>query len=255
LARGQEGKTAVISGGSAGIGQACAIRLAEDGVQVVIADRQQADETLRRIEDAGGRAVAIRCDVSDPAEVAALRQEVEASCGRCDILVNNAGIYPMQSFDEITFDDWRRVLAVNLDSMFLMTKAFVGFMQQQRWGRIVNFASDTVSLAVPGFAHYMASKAGVIGLTRALASEFGAYGITANAIAPGQTRTPGTLGRQEIPGGMSQDEFFDVVANMQAIKRVGLVSDLVGTVSFLTSDDAGFVTGQTIFVDGGLVRA
>jgi NAD(P)-dependent dehydrogenase (short-subunit alcohol dehydrogenase family) len=255
VARGHQGKTAVVSGAASGIGQACAVRLAEDGVQIVIADRQPAHETLRLIEGVGGRATAMLCDVSDPADVAALRQRVETSGGRCDILVNNAGIYPMQNFDAIDFDDWRRVLAVNLDSMFLMTKAFVSGMQQRRWGRIVNFASDTVSLAVPGFAHYMASKAGVIGLTRALASEFGEHGITANAIAPGQTRTPGTLGRREIPGGMSQDEFFDVVANMQSIKRVGLVSDLVGTLSFLTSDDAAFVTGQTIFVDGGLVRA
>jgi NAD(P)-dependent dehydrogenase (short-subunit alcohol dehydrogenase family) len=255
VARKHEGRVAVVSGAASGIGQACAVRLAEDGLQVVIADRAAADETVRLIEGIGGRAAAIRCDVSDPASVAALSREVDSSCGRCDVLVNNAGIYPMQSFDEITFDDWRRVLSVNLDSMFLTTKAFVGGMRQRRWGRIINVASDTVSLAVPGFAHYMASKAGVIGLTRALATELGEQGITANAIAPGQTRTPGTLGRSTIPGGMSQDEFFDVVANMQAIKRVGLVSDLVGTLSFLASDDAAFVTGQTIFLDGGLVRA
>jgi NAD(P)-dependent dehydrogenase (short-subunit alcohol dehydrogenase family) len=251
MARGHQGKTAVISGASSGIGQAAAVRLAEEGVRIVIADLAPADETLRLIESVGGTATAILCDVSDPAGVAALGRQV----GQCDILVNNAGIYPMQRFAEISFADWRRVLSVNLDSMFLMTKEFVGGMQQRRWGRIVNFASDTVSLAVPGFAHYMASKAGVIGLTRALASELGEHGITANAIAPGQTRTPGTLGRRVIPGGMSQDEFFEVVASMQAIKRVGTVADLVGTVSFLTGDDAAFVTGQTIFVDGGLVRA
>jgi NAD(P)-dependent dehydrogenase (short-subunit alcohol dehydrogenase family) len=255
MAKKHQGRTAVVSGASAGIGQASAVRLAEDGLRIVIADRDKADETLRLIEGVGGQGAAIRCDVSDPASVAALSREVESRCGGCDVLVNNAGIYPMQFFDEITFDDWRRVLSVNLDSMFLTAKAFVGCMRLRRWGRIINLASDTVSLAVPGFTHYMASKAGVIGLTRALASELGEHGITANAIAPGQMRTPGTLGRSKIPGGMSQDEFFDVVANMQSIKRVGLVSDLVGTVSFLASDDAAFVTGQTIFVDGGLVRA
>jgi NAD(P)-dependent dehydrogenase (short-subunit alcohol dehydrogenase family) len=250
-----QGRTAIISGASAGIGQASAVRLAQEGAQIVIADRDKADKTLRLIEDVGGRATAIQCDVSDPASVAALKQEVERSGAHCDILINNAGIYPMQSFDEITFDDWRRVLSVNLDSMFLMTKAFADGMRQRRWGRIVNMASDTVSLVVPGFTHYIASKSGVIGLTRALATELGQDGITANAIAPGQTRTPGTEGRKEIPGGMSQEEFFGVIANMQAIKRVETVSDLVGVVSFLASDDAVFVTGQTIFVNGGLVRA
>jgi NAD(P)-dependent dehydrogenase (short-subunit alcohol dehydrogenase family) len=255
LARGHHGRVAVVSGGSFGIGQACAVRLAEDGAQIVIADSQPADQTMRLIEGVGGQPLAVACDVSHERDVADLGRQVEARFGRCDILVNNAGIYPMQPFTEISFEDWRRVLAVNLDSRFLMSKAFVGGMRERRWGRIVNFASDTVSLMVPGFAHYMASKAGVIGLTRALASEFGEDGITANAIAPGQTNTPGTRGRRQIPGGMSQDAFFESVANMQAIKRVGQVADLVGTVSFLTSDDAAFVTGQTIFVDGGLVRA
>jgi NAD(P)-dependent dehydrogenase (short-subunit alcohol dehydrogenase family) len=250
-----EGKTAVISGAASGIGQASAVRLAEEGAQIVIADRDSAEKTLQLIEGVGGKAKGIRCDISDPASVAALKGEVEKHGGRCDILVNNAGIYPMQSFDEITFEDWRRVLSVNLDSMFLMTKAFAGGMRARRWGRIVNIASDTVSLVVPGFTHYIASKAGVIGFTRALATEFGEDGVTANAIAPGQTRTVGTESRKEIPGGMSQEDFFHVIANMQAIKRVETVADLVGVVSFLASDDAVFVTGQTLFVNGGLTRS
>ena len=107
---------------------------------------------------------------------------------------------------------------------------------------------------MPGFTHYIASKAGVIGLTRALATEFGQDGVTANAIAPGQTRTPGTESRKTVPGGMSQQEFFHAIANTQAIKRVETVADLVGVVSFLASDDAAFVTAQTIYVNGGLVR-
>ncbi len=255
MAKKHEGRTAIVSGAASGIGQAAAVRLAQEGAQIVVADRDDADATLRLVAAAGGRAIAIRCDVGDPGSVDALRREVESRCPGADILVNNAGIYPMQTFDEITFDDWRHVLAVNLDSMFLMTKAFVGGMRQRRWGRIINMASDTVSLVVPGFTHYIASKSGVIGLTRALATEFGQDGITANAIAPGQTRTPGTMGRKEIPGGLSQEAFFGVIANMQAIKRVETVADLVGVVSFLASDDAVFVTGQTIFVNGGLVRA
>jgi NADP-dependent 3-hydroxy acid dehydrogenase YdfG len=163
MAKRLDGKVAVISGAAAGIGQASAVRLAEEGARIVIADREDAGKTLQLIKSAGGKAQAIRCDVSDPESVAGLQRQVEQGAGRCDILVNNAGIYPMQSFDEITFDDWRRVFSVNLDSMFLMTKAFVGFMRERRWGRIINIASDTVGLVVPGFTHYIASKAGVIG--------------------------------------------------------------------------------------------
>jgi NAD(P)-dependent dehydrogenase (short-subunit alcohol dehydrogenase family) len=255
MAKRLDGKVAVISGAAAGIGQASALRLAEEGAQLVLADREDAAKTLDLVTRAGGKAEALRCDVSDPTSVAALKRQVEQGVGRCDILVNNAGIYPMQNFDEITFEDWRRVLSVNLDSMFLMTKAFVGFMRERRWGRIINIASDTVSLVVPGFTHYIASKAGVIGFTRALATEFGELGITANAIAPGQTRTPGTESRKAVPGGMSQETFFEFIANMQAIKRVETVADLVGVVAFLASDDAVFVTGQTLFVNGGLVRS
>jgi len=254
MAKRHDGRTAVVSGAASGIGQAAAVRLAEEGARIVIADLDAAGETLRLVKGAGGEAIALACDVSNPASVAALKGEVEKAGGRCDILINNAGIYPMQSFDEITFEDWRRVFSVNLDSMFLMTKAFAAGMRQRRWGRIVNIASDTVSLVVPGFTHYIASKAGVIGLTRALATELGDNGITANAIAPGLTRTPGTLARKEIPGGMSNDAFFDLIANMQSIKRGELVSDLVGAVSFLASDEAAFITGQTLYVNGGLTR-
>jgi len=135
-----------------------------------------------------------------------------------------------------------------------MTKAFADGMRRRKWGRIINIASDTVNLVLSGFTHYIASKAGVIGLTRALATEFGEDGVTVNAIAPGMTRTPGTETRKQIPGGMSQEEFFVVYANMQAIKRVQTVSDLVGVVSFLASEDAVFVTAQTLYIDGGLVR-
>jgi NAD(P)-dependent dehydrogenase (short-subunit alcohol dehydrogenase family) len=254
MAKKHEGKTVVISGAASGIGQASAVRLAEEGARVIIVDRDKAQQTLQLIEGAGGHGVAVQGDVSDPASVGALKAEVEKNGGRCDILVNNAGIYPVQTFDEITFEDWRRVLSVNLDSMFLMTKALSGAMRQRRWGRIINIASDTVSLLVPAFVHYITSKAGVIGLTRSLATEFGEHGVTVNAIAPGLTRTPGTLARKGIPGGLSNEGLFDLMANMQSIKRNETVSDLVGTVSFLASEDAAFITGQTLYVNGGLTR-
>jgi NAD(P)-dependent dehydrogenase (short-subunit alcohol dehydrogenase family) len=249
-----DGKTVVISGAASGIGQASAVRLAEEGARIVVADRDKADQTLQLIAEIGGKATAVACDVSNPASVAKLKEAVEKSGGHCDILINNAGIYPVQTFDEMTFEDWRRVLSVNLDSMFLMTKAFADGMRRRKWGRVINIASDTVSLLVPHFVHYITSKAGVIGFTRSFATEFGEHGITANAIAPGLTRTPGTLARREVDGGLSNEGLFDLMANMQSIKRNEQVSDLVGAVSFLASDDAAFITGQTLYVNGGLTR-
>jgi NAD(P)-dependent dehydrogenase (short-subunit alcohol dehydrogenase family) len=192
----------------------------------------------------------VRCDVSEPAQVAALAQTVDAQFGRCDILVNNAGIYPIQMFDEITFADWRRLMAINLDAPFLTIKAFAPGMRRRRWGRIVNMASDTFLSSRTGFAHYIASKGGVIGLTRALASEFGEDGVTVNAIAPGLVRTPGTIGRRRPPGTSADDE-FEAAAARQSIKRGLVPDDLVGTLSFLTSDDAALITGQTLYVNGG----
>ncbi len=254
MAKRHEGKTVVISGAASGIGQASAVRLAEEGATVIIADRDKAETTLQLIAGIGGKATAVACDVSNPASVAALREKVEAGGGRCDILVNNAGVYPVQTFDEITFDDWRRVLSINLDSMFLMAKALTGGMRQKGWGRVINIASDTVSLLVPDFVHYITSKAGVIGFTRSLATEFGKHGVTVNAIAPGLTRTPGTNARREIAGEMTNEQLFELMANMQSIKRGEQVSDLVGAISFLASEDAGFITGQTLYVNGGLTR-
>jgi NAD(P)-dependent dehydrogenase (short-subunit alcohol dehydrogenase family) len=249
------GKVAVITGAAMGIGQAYARRLGQEGATVVAADIRGADATVEQVKAAGGSGLAIGCDVSQPAEVAALAQAVEKELGRCDILVNNAGVYPIQTFDEMTFEDWRRIMAINLDGQFLIIKAFAPGMRRRRWGRIVNQASDTFALNLAGFAHYIASKGGVIGLTRALASEFGQDGVTVNAIAPGLVRTPGTSSRKERLGGLEAADEFALVASQQSIKRGLVPDDLTGTLSFLVSDDAAFITGQTIYVNGGKVFA
>jgi NAD(P)-dependent dehydrogenase (short-subunit alcohol dehydrogenase family) len=246
--RAHDGKLVVISGAAAGIGQAIAIRLAKEGAQIVVVDRDPAAETLKSIHGDGGKAVAFQCDVTYASSVSSLKEAVE-KIGRCDILINNVGIYPMQRFDDITFEDWRRVMSTNLDSMFLMTKAFSGAMRKAGWGRVINMASDTVSLLVPTLCHYIASKAGVIGLTRALATEFGEYGVTANAVAPGLTRTQGTRVISE-----TNEALFELTLNMQSIKRGEQPADLVGAVSFLASEDAAFITGQTLYVNGGITR-
>jgi NAD(P)-dependent dehydrogenase (short-subunit alcohol dehydrogenase family) len=255
MGKGHRDKVAVVSGAAVGLGQAFAVRLAEDGAHIVLVDRKGSDDTAKKIVAHQREALAVAYDVSSETDVAALAKAVEQKFGRCDILVNAAGIYPPQPFAEMTFADWRRMLSINLDSMFLMTKAFAGGMRSRRWGRIVNIASDTVSQAMPNYVHYIASKMGVIGFTRAIASEFGPDGVTANVIAPGLTRTPGTLARGNWPGGRSAEEFFEFSGAHHPIPRVGTPDDMVGTLSYLTSDDAAYVTGQTIFVGGGLIRA
>ena len=255
MGKGHRDKVAVITGGANGIGQAFAQRLAEDGAHVAIADVAQADATVKLVEAAGRDALACTCDVSSPDAVAAMAKEVERRFGRCDILINCAGVFPQKTFDDMTFADWRQILSINLDSVFLASAAFVPGMKRRGWGRIVNMASSTLGSVVTGFVHYVASKGGIVGFTRALASELGPHGITVNAISPGLTRTPGTLARAPRAGLASMDEEFAAVATLQAIKRGEVPEDLIGTMSFLTSDDAAFITGQTLNVDGGRVRS
>jgi NAD(P)-dependent dehydrogenase (short-subunit alcohol dehydrogenase family) len=171
MGKGHRDKVAVVSGAAEGLGRAFAARLAEDGSHIVLVDRKDTNDTAKAIAAHKREVLAVACDVSSEGDVSALAEAVEKKFGCCDILVNAAGIYPPQPFAEMTFADWRRMLSINLDSMFLMTKAFAAGMRSRHWGRIVNIASDTVSQAMPNYVHYIASKMGVIGFTRAIASE------------------------------------------------------------------------------------
>lgn len=241
-------RVAVVTGGASGIGQAFARRLAEDGFDVAVADLKQADDTVRMIEETGRSSYAGVCDVSSHESVREFTDGMLAAFGRADVLVNNAGIYPATAFLDLEWEEWRRVLDVNLNSLFFFCKALLPGMVERKWGRIISVSSTTFHSGIPYNTHYTASKGAVIGFSRSLAAEVGEHGVTVNTIAPGLVRTATTANGP-------QAAMFEVLAGQQAIKRTQEPSDLVGALSFLASDDAAFITGQTLCVDGGWVRA
>ena len=244
----KSGRVALVTGARQGLGLAFARALAQDGATVVALDRDDAPEVadeLRRLS--GAPALFLRTDVTSPEQVDEAARRIFEKFGKCDIIVNNAGINQQTPFMEMTLEEWRRIMTVNVDSMFLICKALVGAMIQNEYGRIVNIASDTLGHSFPGLAHYMASKGAVVGLTRGLANDLGPHGITVNCIAPGLTRTPRT---QDVP-----PQVFDAIMKGQPIKRHSTPEELVGALSFLTSEAAGFMTGQTLVVNGGYLKA
>lgn len=245
------GRVAVVTGAAAGIGQALAARLAADGMRIAIADLDAAEETLAAVAAAGAEGFAERCDISDGDSVAAFADAVRSRFGRCDVLVCNAGIYPIAGFDDWTWEQWRAVMSVNVDSLFHLTKAFLPPMREAGWGRIVAAASNGIYSGLPQLTPYVASKGAVVGFVRSLSREIGADGVTINAYAPSLTRTRGTT----VTGPHEKIGLFEKVVEEQAIPRTQVPEDVAGLVSFLASDAAGFITGQTIPVDGGAVHA
>jgi len=245
-------RVAIVTGAAQGIGRAYAIGLAEEGAKVVAADILSSAKTVKAIHAKGGVAIDVCTDVSEEKSVRMLVDRTFAEFGRIDILVNNAAIfvavYPLRDFTEVTVETWDKVMAVNVRGTFLCCRAVAPIMRKQKYGRIINISSSVFWRGIPGFLHYSASKAAIIGMTRALAHELGQDGITVNSIAPGYTQSEGVIRVQEE--GIGQDPHQ--VAAAQAIPRPQVPEDLVGTLVFLSSDASAFVTGQTIVVDGGL---
>lgn len=241
-----EGRTAIVTGSARGIGGAAASRLAAEGAWVVFADID-AEGAAKMAADAGGDCFAVACDIGDPDSVAALHSEVMDRCGRIDVLVNAAAIVPFVAWDELTFEEWRRIMRVNLDGLYLMCRASSDIMRKARYGRIVSVCSNSIFAGTPNMAHYVASKGGVLTFSRALATELGGDEITVNTVCPGLTDTEGV---RQTP----HKDAFEFVEMLQAIKGRGVPTDIVPAIAFLASEEAHWITGQTLNVDAGMVR-
>ncbi len=245
------GRSAIVTGGATGIGLEFVRRLAAEGASVLIADIAGAAESAAVLAEGNGTVAGIQCDVADEQAVEATVAEAVARFGRLDILVNNAAMFSSLNpgpFTAITVEAWSRVMTVNTLGPFLFARAAAPVMRRLGAGRIINVASNTVHKGAPGLLHYVSSKGAVIAMTRALARELGADNITVNALAPGFTLSSGVNGNEAY-----QDTFRAAAKDVRAIARDQVPGDLVGTLAYLASDDAAFVTGQTIVVDGGNV--
>ena len=244
-----KGKVAVITGGAQGIGRAIATRLAKDGAAVVIADLQKFDQAAAEIaKAANSRTLGLQVDVSSEKDTKRMADEAMKTFGRIDILVNNAAVFSsieLRPFENIPIDEFRKVMEVNIMGVWLCCRACVPHMRKAGYGRIVNLASGAPLKGVPFFLHYISSKGAVIAMTRGLAREVGKDGITVNSLAPGFTLSE-NVAKHEVH--VKQGE---ITKMSRAIPRDEKPEDLVGTVSFLASDDAAFITGQTLVVDGG----
>lgn len=246
-------KVALVTGGATGIGKAVCLAYAAEGAKVVVNywnTPEEAEQVRAAIVESGGEAIVQQADVSNAAEVERMIQAIGEIWGGVDIVVNNAGIYPNKTWYEITEEEWDRVMNVNLKSCFLISKAVFPHMRERKYGKIINVSSVTFLRGQKGFVHYVASKGGIVGFSRAMAREVGEHGITVNAISPGAVKT-----EQEM---LTYDEEHlaesaAYLAKEQCFTRRQLPLDMVGGFVFLASPDSDFITGQLLNIDGGWV--
>jgi 3-oxoacyl-[acyl-carrier protein] reductase/pyridoxal 4-dehydrogenase len=239
-----EGRVAIVTGAAQGIGRAVADKLAAEGAQVVAVDLN-GDGAERAASATGG--IAVQADVSKPDDVQRVVDETLSRHGKVDVLANVAAIVPFTAWDDITFEEWRRIMSVNLDGVFLTMKAVEKPMREAGYGRIVNVVSNVILAGTPNLAHYVASKGGVWAFTRAAARELGKYGITVNSVAPGLTATEGVMASPHA-------EAFEFVQMLQCIPRRGEAADIAPSVAFFASEEAGWVTGQLLVADAGMTH-
>ena len=238
-------RVVVITGAGGGVGALLVRRFLGNGDTVVATDADKSALSRLGDEPAGpGRLVTEQADISSEEDCRRLAGSAGRASGQVDVLINCAGYFPVAAFDDISVGDWRRVIDINLTGSFLMTRAFLPLMRKNGWGRIINFGSGSVFDGTRSQAHYVAAKAGIVGFSRSLAREVGEDGITVNVITPGLTVTRAV--RDHFP-----EQLLHAQRERRALKRDEHPEDLVGPVFFLASDDAGFITGQTINVDGG----
>ena len=237
-------RVAIVTGAAQGIGKAVADKLAAEGAKVVAVD-VNGEGAERTAEGVDGTAV--QADISKPEDVQRMVDETVSRHGKVDVLANVAAIVPFTAWDDITFDDWRRIMSVNLDGLFLTMKAVEKPMRAAGYGRIVNVTSNVILAGTPNLAHYVASKGGVWAFTRAAARELGKYGITVNSVAPGLTATEGVLASPHA-------DAFEFVQMLQCIPRRGEAADIAPSVAFLASEEAGWVTGQLLVADAGMTH-
>lgn len=242
-------KVVIITGGAQGLGKAYAMKFAEEGARVVIADLSagKAEELAKAIEEKGGRAISVPTDVTKETDTQNLADRVVETFGCIDVLINNAAIFSVievKPTDKLTVEEWDTLMNVNLKGLFLCCKAVIPVMKKQNYGKIINISSATFFMGKPFYIHYVTSKAGVIGFTRALARELGDWNITVNCITPGYMKT-------EIERKTTTPEVEKMIINRQIIKRVGVPEDLFGAMLFLATEDSNFMSGQIVNVDGG----